>query len=164
MKNRPLVHDGIIEFLDFSLAPATADRKWNFPLLRLTVNVKPVRGLANVAFLTANEGEPEKRLVPLPAPDMAVFTFAPAAETHCFLQLLFFLGAAHFTQPPSYIEIGHRIAGLAPFADPLEQLRRVEKSIAAVNQRRRCAVLEFQIAGITPFPLARFVPDARHRP
>src|ERR687895_272437 len=94
---------------------------------------------------------------------MAELTFAPAAKTHGFFQLLLFLRTAHVAQLSSHFQVCFRIPILAAFADPAEELGGIEETIAAINQSRRRAVFEFKKAGVASFMTASFVPDPRDR-
>src|ERR1051326_3855805 len=99
----------------------------------------------------------------LALPVVAELAFSPAAVAHLLLQHLFFLGARNAFEPSSHFGVGFRLTGLAPLADPAEELRGVEEAVAAVDERRRHAVLEFQIADVATLVAARGVPDAGRR-
>src|ERR1043166_9618491 len=94
---------------------------------------------------------------------VAELAFAPPAVAHLLLQHLFFLGARNAFEPSSHLRVGFRLTGLAPLADPAEELGGVEGAVAAVDERRRHAVLEFQIADVATLAAARGVPDAGRR-
>src|SRR4030095_3634244 len=96
--------------------------------------------------------------------DMVEFTFPLTAEAQRFFELLFFLGAAHFAQALSHIEICLRMAILAAFPDPGAKLCCIADTLAAVDQRGWRAVFKFEIASVAALPHARFVPNARHSP
>src|SRR5262249_33209087 len=53
---------------------------------------------------------------------------------------------------------------LSALSDPAEQLGRVEKSIAAIDECCRSTIFEFEIAGVASLVRARLIPNARHRP
>src|SRR5262249_27758385 len=94
---------------------------------------------------------------------MAELTFALAAETHPFFELLFLLAATYLAKSFSYLQVSFRFTGRPAFAHQTKQLRCVEEPIPTVNQGRRCAVFEFKITGVTSFVLSLLTPGAGHR-
>src|SRR5688572_12858135 len=123
MKHRPLVNHGVIEFFDFGLAASAAGRQWDLALLGLSIDKQPVRSLADIAALAADQGKAKERLFPLPRREVAELAFALPAETHPFFELFFLLGAMHLAQPSSHRQICLRIPVLPALSDPIKKLR-----------------------------------------
>ena len=114
--------------------------------------------------LAAYQGEAKERLPAFSRPDVAELAFALAAETHPLFEPFLLFRAFHLAQPSSDLQVRFRISVLSSFSHPAKQFRRVEETVTAVNQSHRRAILEFKVAGITPFIGARLVPDSCHSP
>src|SRR5512132_1660829 len=84
VKHRPALDNRIVQFFDFRLATAAARWQIDLALRALTVDLQPIRRLANVALLTTHHRVAEERLFALTAPDVAELTLALAAEAHAF--------------------------------------------------------------------------------